>query len=379
MPKFSGISSTSFASKKIRRWDVIQNVMDGVPIRICSYNVLCQQNALKSPKLYAHLIKSKRANELMWENRWELLKREFSMIDADIFCLQEVQFDHYDQFFEPFFKTEGYLGKYKKRTREMVDGCAVFYKNYIQLLHYHYIEYYFGVNSVLDRDNVGQLFRLKDMRTQRDLCIFNTHLLFNKWRGDVKLAQVAISLANIDKECGPESGKECPYILCGDFNIEPHSPLYNFIMKGGISFANLRQGDVSGQGSTGGPFVSVNLLPEDIKIARNCRFKDLHSRTMKFPPENCWSHPLNFDSVYQQADKGMKQTVSTYHSVEWANPDFIFYSVGSKSLKHASANGLKLIRRLSLPHINQLVGTLGPWPNSVTPSDHIPLIADFIL
>lgn len=41
--------------------------------------------------------------------------------------------------------------------------------------------------------------------------------------------------------------------------------------------------------------------------------------------------------------------------------------------------GLRLVRRLSLPSVLQLKGTLGPWPNSVTPSDHIPLIADFVL
>lgn len=40
---------------------------------------------------------------------------------------------------------------------------------------------------------------------------------------------------------------------------------------------------------------------------------------------------------------------------------------------------IRLIRRLSLPNMKQLSGTLGPWPNSTTPSDHIPLIADFVL
>lgn len=44
----------------------------------------------------------------------------------------------------------------------------------------------------------GQLVRLKDMRIGREFCIANTHLLFNKRRGDVKLAQLAVLLANID-------------------------------------------------------------------------------------------------------------------------------------------------------------------------------------
>lgn len=46
---------------------------------------------------------------------------------------------------------------------------------------------------------LGQLARLRDLRSRKDLCIANTHLLFNKRRGDVKLAQLAVLLANIDR------------------------------------------------------------------------------------------------------------------------------------------------------------------------------------
>ncbi|VDO25954.1 unnamed protein product [Brugia timori] len=394
MPEFVDLltqGTLSVCKKWLRRWDVVQSgVIDGNPLRICSYNVLCQQTAYKTPELYIHLAKPGRAYELTWENRWRLLTREFSMIAADIFCLQEVQYDHYDYFFKPYFEAAGLLGKYKKRTHSLIDGCAIFYKSHFQLLNYQHIEYYVSSDSVLDRDNIGQLVRLKDMRSGREFCIANTHLLFNKRRGDVKLAQLAVLLANIDKECGPESGQECPYIVCGDFNIQPYSPLYNFIMSGEICFTNLRRGDISGQGSPGGPFVSVNLLPEDVKIARNCRFKYLKNRAMLLPSINCWSHPLSFNSVYHHVNTEGGPVVSTYHSVEAVNPDFIFYSVKSNGMKQAmfpsfnqeinvSEREIRLIRRLSLPNMNQLAGTLGPWPNSSTPSDHIPLIADFVL
>uniref|UniRef100_A0A158Q6W2 Endo/exonuclease/phosphatase domain-containing protein n=1 Tax=Elaeophora elaphi TaxID=1147741 RepID=A0A158Q6W2_9BILA len=364
MPEFVDLltQGTLLMCKKwLRRWDVVQNgVVGGNPLRICSYNVLCQQTACKTPELYIHLTKPGRAYELTWENRWRLLAREFSMIAADIFCLQEVQYDHYDHFFRPYFEAAGFLGTYKKRTHSLIDGCAIFYKADFQMLRYRYIEYYVSNDSVLDRDNVGQLIRLKDMRNGREFCIANTHLLFNKRRGDVKLAQLAVLLANIDKECGPESGQECPYVLCGDFNIQPYSPLYNFIMSGEICFTNLRRGDVSGQGSAGGPFVSVNLLPEDVEIDRNCRFKYLKNRTVLLPSANCWSHPLCFNSVYHHVNAESGQSMSS--------------TVGNVSEKE-----IRLIRRLSLPNINQLAGTLGPWPNSATPSDHIPLIADFVL
>uniref|UniRef100_A0A915PRV7 Endonuclease/exonuclease/phosphatase domain-containing protein n=1 Tax=Setaria digitata TaxID=48799 RepID=A0A915PRV7_9BILA len=358
MPEFVDLltqGTLMICRKWLRRWDVLQNgVMEGIPLRICSYNILCQQTTTKTPELYTHLAKPGRTYELTWENRWRLLAREFAMIGADIFCLQEVQYDHYDEFFKPYFEAAGFLGKYKKRTHGLTDGCAIFYKTHFQLLHYRHIEYYLNVDSVLNRDNVGQLARLKDIRCGRDLCIANTHLLFNKRRGDVKLAQLAILLANIDKECGPGSGQECPYILCGDFNIQPHSPLYNFIMRGEICFTNLRRGDISGQGSPGGPFVSVDMLPVDAKIAH---------RAMLLPPGNYWSHPLCFNSVYQHMNAKSGQSV---------------FPISDSAIR-ISEKGLRLIRRLTLPNVNQLAGTLGPWPNSTTPSDHIPLIADFIL
>ncbi|KAL3985990.1 Endonuclease/Exonuclease/phosphatase family protein [Acanthocheilonema viteae] len=391
MPEFVDLLTQGnllICKKWLRKWDVVQSgLINGNPLRICSYNVLCQQTACKTPELYMHLTKPGHAYQLTWENRWRLLAREFSMIAADIFCLQEVQYDHYDHFFRPYFEAAGFLGKYKKRTHSLIDGCAIFYKSQFQLLHYQYIEYYVNNDSVLDRDNVGQLIRLKDMRSGREFCIANTHLLFNKRRGDIKLAQLAVLLANIDRECGPESGQECPYILCGDLNIQPYSPLYNFIMSGEICFTNLRRGDISGQGNAGGPFVSINLLPEDVGIGRNCRFKCLKNRTMLLPSVNCWSHPLCFNSVYHHTNAESEPMISTYHSVEAVNPDFIFYSVKSKGIKQlnsgpaiiVSEKEIRLIRRLSLPNMKQLAGTLGPWPNSTTPSDHIPLIADFVL
>lgn len=40
---------------------------------------------------------------------------------------------------------------------------------------------------------------------------------------------------------------------------------------------------------------------------------------------------------------------------------------------------LHLYRRLTLPTLNSLHSTSSPWPNATTPSDHIPLIVDFIL
>lgn len=73
------------------------------------------------------------------------------------------------------------------------------------------------------------------------LCVANTHLLFNPRRGDVKLAQLAIMLAEIDsvvKSCKAK-GEHCNLILCGDFNSVPKMPLYQLITTGELFFEGL--------------------------------------------------------------------------------------------------------------------------------------------
>lgn len=68
------------------------------------------------------------------------------------------------------------------------------------------------------------------------LCVANTHVLFNPRRGDIKLAQVALLLAEIDKIARTAEGSYYPVILCGDLNSVPDSPLYKFIRNGELSY-----------------------------------------------------------------------------------------------------------------------------------------------
>uniref|UniRef100_A0A1I7Z6R7 Endo/exonuclease/phosphatase domain-containing protein n=1 Tax=Steinernema glaseri TaxID=37863 RepID=A0A1I7Z6R7_9BILA len=73
--------------------------------------------------------------------------------------------------------------------------------------------------------------------------------------------------------------------------------------------------------------------------------------------------------------------LSTYHTKEGMNPDFIFYSVAStkldRSVLQVKEAGLRLVRRLELPDISEANATFGPWPHAYTPSDHVPLLVDF--
>lgn len=105
------------------------------------------------------------------------------------------------------------------------------------------VEYFRPGLELLNRDNVGLVLLLQPLVPEglgqvsvAPLCVANTHVLYNPRRGDVKLAQMAILLAEVDKVARLSDGSHCPIILCGDLNSVPDSPLYNFIRDGELQY-----------------------------------------------------------------------------------------------------------------------------------------------
>ncbi|XP_037080531.1 protein angel homolog 2-like [Pollicipes pollicipes] len=115
---------------------------------------------------------------------------------------------------------------YKRRTGpDKKDGCALLYREArFELCEEATVEYLQRDCPSLDRDNVGIVARLRSDRG--DLVVACTHLLYNPRRHDVKLAQVALLLAEVDRLawCG-RTERHLPVLLAGDFNLEPFSPV----------------------------------------------------------------------------------------------------------------------------------------------------------
>ncbi|VDM53745.1 unnamed protein product [Angiostrongylus costaricensis] len=301
---------------------------------------------------------------------------------------------------------EGYAAYYKRRRGLSWDGCAVFVRrSKLEVVSYRTVEYFVGPCTSMDRDQIGQILRIRSKETRQEFIFANTHLLFDPLRGDIKLGQLAMLIANIEDEL---TKSRCPVILCGDFNIEPHSYIYKYIIE---------SSELSGQGLFGGPYVEADrILPPTTNIGRDSMF--INNESYREPVNaDCFTHPLRLASVYhhvsvngesnfltytvaglavmfrstfalrnsldlQKQDNELKE-ISTYHR-EVANPDFLFYSVKQKLTTDSNAlvledPELRLLRRLSLPGLLTMKKTCGPWPNRYVPSDHVPLVADFIL
>ena len=89
--------------------------------------------------------------------------------------------------------------------------------------------------------------------------VANTHLLFNPRRGDIKLAQLIILLAELDhcaaiQLTNPVSRSQdrslkdyCPVVICGDFNMVPYCELYRFLITGHLHYRGQLLREMSGQ------------------------------------------------------------------------------------------------------------------------------------
>lgn len=98
---------------------------------------------------------------------------------------------------------------------------------------------HFILSQLLDRENVAVVCKFELVRDPSiKFVVATTHLLYNPRRQDIRLAQVQILLAELDRIAkmpqtnGEEDQNHYPIILSGDFNLQPYSAPYNLIVNG---------------------------------------------------------------------------------------------------------------------------------------------------
>ncbi|PKA45588.1 Carbon catabolite repressor protein 4 like 1 [Apostasia shenzhenica] len=97
--------------------------------RVLSYNILADHYAATDKYGYCP------SWALSWSYRRQNLLKEIVGYNVDIICLQEVQSNHFKDFFAPELSKHGYDGLYKKKTTKIdngnpdrIDGCATFFR-----------------------------------------------------------------------------------------------------------------------------------------------------------------------------------------------------------------------------------------------------------
>ncbi|XP_072350286.1 protein angel homolog 1-like isoform X2 [Scyliorhinus torazame] len=253
---------------------------------IMSYNILSQDLLETNADLYSHC----QPEFLQWEFRFQNILQDLETWDPDILCLQEVQENHYHQQFRPALQLQGYECVYKRRTGVKTDGCAVCYKRErFSLVSAHPVEYFRPIVETLNRDNVALLVLLRPLSPDcaqesskfPDICVANTHLIFNPRRGDIKLTQLAVLFAEIEQVVHTAYADDtcCPIILCGDLNSVPESPLYKLIRNGELYYYGMPTWKVSSQEDCSQQMCSRKLYgplwPSRLRITDNCQYVDM--------------------------------------------------------------------------------------------------------
>ncbi|XP_019742716.1 protein angel homolog 1 isoform X2 [Hippocampus comes] len=433
-----------------RLWQDISSEQSGTAVpftkpfmdlTVMSYNILAQDLLETNMELYAHCS----PEVLEWSNRCSLLLEDIQKWMPDILCLQEVQENHYQTQLHPFLTQMGYNCVYKRRTGNKTDGCATCYRSScFSEVSVTPIEFFRPQTELLDRHNVGIVVVLqpvvcqgsKDRMKGSLLCVANTHLLFNPRRGDIKLAQLAIMLAEINSVVNlwKAKGEHCNVVLCGDFNSVPHMPLYQFITTGELDFQGVPAWMVSGQKdlSHKAPcdILCAPLWPACLGISDSCQYVSSsevdasHSPVtgrrrysldslleLRFCPLSCVRpcglplipgvtdnnpgassrnhsafrfqhiirHQLDLESTYKHRfPHSGHPEVTTLHSEGGSTVDYIFYSPEhiSDQAGKFGCEGLKLLGYLSLLSEETLCSMNG-LPNYIFPSDHLSLVAKF--
>jgi len=325
-----------------------------------SYNVLAQNLLETNMQLYRKVD----PHFLAWETRWAGIQAEIVDFNPDIVCLQEVQFrfpNYFRRFYLPFFEKLGYRAVFKSRTGDKQDGCVIFYKiGMFKLDDYSLVEYLRPGISILNRDNVGIVCRLLPRgRDLPALVVGTTHLLFNRKRSDVRLAQIGVFLAEVDR-LSWINGRNCPTVLTGDFNSSTDSEIYQLLIQGSVDYA-------------GFPNPAKLGLTDTCQWEKHLRDTDQGERVVF--GSGSISQRLGFTSIHQEWERrnDPNRVVSTNHG-DWTNVDFVLYSGGGRG----TAGSLDLVSRYVLPRWSDMQ-TIGRIPSDVCPSDHFPLLADFLL
>uniref|UniRef100_A0AAF5DPU6 Endonuclease/exonuclease/phosphatase domain-containing protein n=1 Tax=Strongyloides stercoralis TaxID=6248 RepID=A0AAF5DPU6_STRER len=158
--------------------------------------------------------------------------------------------------------------------------------------------------------------------------------------------------------------------MCGDFNIQPYSKMYNFILgdQSEYIFNETTSSEKTPTESTKTSTFSNNNSNRKHVI----EFDYIITDEKKEDYRNNFIHCLPFASVYKHyTGEPRELEISTYNTCGASNPDYIFYGVANTIISEDivfvnETSTLSLLGRLTLPSASKIAQNLGPMPNSIT-------------
>lgn len=370
-------TATGTSITKYRHWETISEDNTGTNnalgnFTVSSYNLLCRHYLWE--QVYNYL--PKRYTD--WSYRLPLIDENLVDLNTDIMCFQEMEYKIYklhwelllnDKYDSRFIKKR--KSNYWSKDEDMMDGVSIFYnKSRFELITCEKLDFAKIIDSnnnlfdktsdlvqrVLPRNTVGLLLILKDKRYKdKYIIVTNTHLYWSPKFTDVKLIHtfllknsIKFKIKQLENDANLKiSEKNIGLLMCGDFNSNPYSSVYNYL--------NYNNDD-------------KNLITKDeiLKIFKNFNYgKTAENLQNELNNDDLYDH-FNLKSSYRLLYDKEKFNKTTYTNNFKDIIDYIWYS----------DSNLKLIRNLGSIDENYLSNFKG-FPNQEFPSDHIPIISEF--
>lgn len=243
-------------------------------IRVTTYNTLADSLSAVSVGIEEKEIDMHPYLKL--ENRRAAIIKEIKSLNSDIIGIQEIE---KDIDFINAVQDLGYEVIFKPRPCEHSEGVALLIKSSkFEILNFYSLVFNMNIgknkdlSTIYDRDNVA-VFALLKMKEHDKIVIAScVHLLFNKNRGDIKLAQAYQIIKAVEKlksyaleQHKPTEGVST--IICADLNSLPCSGVYKLLTNGKLNLTEASIDALSGQRMIN----NIDELP--IKDIKNNLFK----------------------------------------------------------------------------------------------------------
>ena len=378
---------TEYDPPKQREWIVLDDSpppANGPPpekLVVLNWNILCDKYVNSITYGYAP------QSTLDWEIRSMMILNDIRDHNADIVCLQEVDRNAFEDFFSHHLSYNGYKGIFWPKTRvktmdptmaRLVDGCATFFKkDKFVLLDKSPVEFnttalnrqdmkgeHDVYNRIMPRDHVALIAFLESRRTGSRFIVVNVHNHWDPAEEDVKLIQTAMLMEEtakladkwqklppcLDKkifklsdemdeedtmEPGPSvhytDSRQIPLLVCGDFNSAVSSGVYELLAHG--------------------------TLAKDHTTLANRSYGDFTKKGM--------GHPFTLKSSYGNINElAFTNYTPTFKEVL----EYIWYSTNTLQITG-------LLGDIDKDYIQRVPG----FPHFHFPSDHLPLLVEFLV
>ncbi|CAD8133036.1 unnamed protein product [Paramecium pentaurelia] len=363
--------------------------------RLMSYNILADSLLQENEK---------QLQQYEWKNRWPLIFSQIKKYKPDILCLQELDCDEND--LSQLLIHDKYEKLYLKRSQEnQKDGCALFFlKQKFKLiksynLHLKQEHLFYNSKAKMDKPNICLITVLQDCNDGNPLIVANSHLIFNKNRGDLKLSQ--LQLIMITLQSLQLKYQNSRIVWCGDFNLTPNSALYSYISQGQQQFSKLNPKRISGQYSIS--YHPTDYMQDRINVQKKCgEFNiqyeqqdidydyDLYVQALRCQiiDDNFQFHqaqlnpypivetPIQFRSVYADLQKMKSKDLHDFYA-KWSTYEPLITTMSSSQVgcvDYIWINKLQVSQILQMPKIEYLIEN--PIVNQEEGSDHLPLVCD---